>query len=431
MKSSSRLRCTSTRDEMQDQANKSVFETLCAARPMLKGARLAGKVIPGFTRKTILHAGPPIAWQDMPPAMQAAITGGLVFEGLAADLLSARELAASGEIEFGSAHDRQTVGAMAGIVTASMPVFVVEEKASGAKAFAPINEGLGKALRFGADGPEVLQRLAWIRDEFAPLIDRALTAHGPIDLAAHVAEALRRGDECHNRNKAATAQFFREIATDLVATGASVERVTPALRFIAGNDHFFLSLSMAHAKAVMLTAERGQAGSVVTAIAGNGRQVGIRVTGTGNRWFTAPAEVADIRLFEGHSLDEATPTMGNSYVTEAIGLGAFALAAAPAIAEFIGGRVEDLIARSARMREITVGEHPLFVIPSLGFRGVPSGIDVLRVVATGITPIVNTGVASRHPGAGQIGAGVQVLPLAPFQAAQEALTRSAEPRPQR
>jgi Protein of unknown function (DUF1116) len=354
---------------MTDQANTSVFETLCSARPMLKSVRLAGDVIPGFTRKMILHAGPPIAWEDMPTAMKAAIAGGLVFEGLVDDLESARKLAASGEIEFGSAHDHQGVGAMAGIVTASMPVFVVEENASGAKAFASINEGLGKALRFGANGPEALQRLAWIRGEFAPLMDRALTAHGPIDLAAHVAEALRRGDECHNRNKAATAQFFREIAADLAATGASVERVTLALRFIASNDHFFLSLSMAHAKAVMLTVEQRQIGSVVTAIAGNGRQVGISVSGTGNRWFTAPAEIADIRLFEGHSIDEATPTMGDSYVTEAIGLGAFALAAAPAIAEFIGGRVEDLIARSARMRGITVGEHPLFVIPSLGFRG--------------------------------------------------------------
>ena len=254
---------------------------------MLKSVRLAGDVIPGFTRKMILHAGPPIVWQDMPPAMQAAIAGGIVFEGLTTELDASYELAASGEIEFGSAHDHRAVGAMAGVITASMPVFVVEEKASGELAFASINEGLGKALRFGANGPEVLQRLAWIRDEFAPLIDRALTAHGPIDLAAHVAEALRRGDECHNRNKAATAQFFREIAADLVATGASIERVTPALRFIAGNDHFFLSLSMAHAKAVMLTVERKQIGSVVTAIAGNGRQVGIRVSGTGNRWFTA------------------------------------------------------------------------------------------------------------------------------------------------
>jgi Protein of unknown function (DUF1116) len=389
---------------------------------MLKGVRRAGDVIPGFTRKTILHAGPAIAWQDMQPAMQAAITGGLVFEGLAADLNAARERAAGGDIAFGAAHDHQSVGAMAGVITASMPVFVVEEKVTGTQGFAPINEGLGKALRFGANGADVLQRLAWIRDDFAPLLHRALAAHGPLDLAAQIAEALRRGDECHNRNKAATAQFLREIAADLVATGETAERVARAIRFIAGNDHFFLSLSIAHAKAVMLTAERGGIGTMVTAIAGNGREVGIRVSGTGKRWFTAPAEIADVRLFEGHSLDEATPTMGDSYVTEAVGLGAFALAAAPAIAEFIGGRVEDLIARSERMREIAVGEHPLFLIPSLGFRGVPSGIDVLKVVASGITPIVNTGVASRRPGAGQIGAGVQVLPLAPFKAAQGALT---------
>ena len=404
-----------------DEENRILFAKLAAAQPRLLDVLPAGEAIPGFTAELVLHAGPPIAWQNMTPAMQAAIEGALVFEGRTDDLTAARRLAESGAIRFAPAHDHQATGAMAGIVTASMPVFQVEDEVSGERSFCSINEGLGKALRFGANSPEVLGRLGWIRDSFAPLLKRALLLKGPINLRALVAESLRRGDECHNRNKAATTLFFREIAPALVETGAPHSDIAAALRFIAGNDHFFLSLSMAHAKAVTLGLERDGVGSLVTTMAGNGREVGIRTSGGGRRWFTAPAEVAQVRLFEGHSIADATPTMGDSYVTEAIGLGAFALAAAPAIAEFIGGTVQGLVTRSEKMRAITEGEHPAFLIPALEFRGVPSGIDVRKVVASGTTPIVNTGVASSRPGIGQIGAGVQSFPLACFEAAASAL----------
>ena len=403
------------------EQNRILFDRLCAARPRLIDVIPAGEAIPGYLPNLILHAGPPVVWAEMTPAMQAAVDGALVFEELAPDLAAARRLAGSGELRFAPAHDHRATGAMAGIVTASMPVFVVEDEASGERAFCSINEGLGKAPRFGANTIEVLERLAWIRGSFAPLLKRAIALQGPIDLRAMVEEALRRGDECHNRNKAATTLFFREIAPALVLTKAPHAEIAAALRFIGGNDHFFLSLSMAHAKAVTLGLERDGIGSLVTTMAGNGREVGIRVSGTGSRWFTAPAEVADVRLFGGRSLAEATPTMGDSYVTEAIGLGGFALAAAPAIVEFIGGTVAELTAKSERMREITIGEHSSFRIPALGFKGVPSGIDVHKIAASGIAPIVNTGVASSQPGVGQIGAGVQALPLACFETAAAAL----------
>ena len=403
-----------------DAQNNVLFDTLCAARPQLVGIAPAGDVLPGFHRKLVLHAGPPIDWDNMQPAMQAAVAGALVFEGLTPNLVTARRLAAN-NIEYAPAHDHRAAGAMAGIISASMPVFVVEDETSGAHAYATINEGLGQALRFGANSPDVLKRLTWIRDEFAPLLNQAIVLHGPIDLKLMIAEALRRGDECHNRNKAATTLFFREIAPDLVMTGAPHDKIAAALRFIAGNDHFFLSLSMAHAKATMLAVEQRQIGSLVTTMAGNGREVGVRVSGIGDRWFTAPAEVAAVRLFEGHTIADATPTMGDSYITEALGLGAFALAAAPAIVEFIGGNVAEMIARSDEMRKITFAEHPQFLIPSIGFKGVPSGIDVVRVARTNVAPLINTGVASRRPGVGQIGAGMQSLPLACFVEASKAL----------
>lgn len=397
------------------------FHRLCEAQPMLVGMALAGDAIPGMRSDLVLHAGPPIDWDGMTSAMRAAVCGGLVFEGRCATVEEAEALAGSGTISFAPAHDHHAAGAMAGIITASMPVFIVEERTSGLCAYVTINEGLGKALRFGANGPEVIERLRWIRDEFYPLMRHALELAGPMDLKQAIAEALRRGDEVHNRNKAATSQFFRDIALALVSTGAPHEKLEKALRFIAGNDHFFLSLSIAHAKAVSLYVEALGKGDIVTVMAGNGVEVGIRVASLGKRWFTAPASVANVKFFDGHSEHEATPTMGDSYITESIGLGAFALAAAPAISSFIGGTVEELIARSERMRDITVGEHSHFRIPALGYRGVPSGIDVRKVVSTGIQPLINTGIASRIPGVGQIGAGVQQIPMGCFTAAQAAL----------
>lgn len=388
---------------------------------MLIGIEPAGAVIPGMRRDLVLHAGPPIDWTRMAPAMRAAICGGLVFEGLCETIEQAETLAASGKIAFAPAHDHASAGAMAGVITASMPVFVAEERNSGLRSYVSVNEGLGKALRFGANGPEVLDRLRWIRDEFSPLLKQALQISGPINLKQMIAEALRRGDEIHNRNKSATSQFFRDIAPALVATRAPHEQIEKALRFIGGNDHFFLSLSIAHAKAVSLYVEQLGIGDLVTVMAGNGVEVGIRVASLGNQWFTGPASVADVKFFDGHGEDEATPTMGDSYITESIGLGAFALAAAPAISAFIGGTVENLIARSERMRDITVGEHTDFRIPALDYKGVPSGIDVRKVVSSGISPLINTGIASRIPGVGQIGAGMQEIPMACFAAALAAL----------
>jgi hypothetical protein len=401
-----------------DQDNDRLAKILHEARPSLIGVARAGDVIPALDRNLVLHAGPPVVWGDMVPAMREAIAGALLVDDRAGTIEEARALAAGGSIRFAPAHDNNAVGAMAGVITASMPVLVVRDSVSGIEAYAPINEGLGKALRFGANGPEVLERLRWIRDEFAPLLNDALMRNGPVDLKAHIAEALRRGDECHNRNKAATSAFVRDIGPSLVETGRPHADIARAMRFISGNDHFFLSLSIAHAKAVTLSMEATGGGSLVTTMAGNGREVGIRLSSSGKRWCTAPASVASIRLFPGRTIEEATPTMGDSYVTEVIGLGAFALAAAPAIAEFIGGTVPELIERSDAMRAITVSEHPTFVIPALGFRGVPSGIDVRKVVALRRPPIVNTGVASNVPGAGQIGAGVQTMPLDAFVAAE-------------
>jgi hypothetical protein len=406
--------------EVRRQHNADAVDRIVRGHPFWVDLLPAIDAIPGMRRDLILHAGPPLSWDEMVPPMQAAIAGALVLEGLSEDLEAAAALAASGRIAFAPAHDFRAVGPMAGIISPSMPVFVVRNETFGNSAFASVNEGLGKALRFGANDRTVLARLRWIRDVLAPALAAAVRRRGPLDLRELVTEALHRGDECHNRNKAATALFLTHIASPLVRS-ASADVAATCLDFIGGNDHFFLNLSMAHSKSVLDPAQGIHGSTVVTAMAGNGVRFGLRVAGLGTEWITAPAEVPNGRWFAGYGAADAVPLMGDSYVSEAVGIGAFAMASAPAIAGFIGGRASDLVEHSVRMYAITVREHPIFTIPFLNYRGTPVGIDAERVVQSAIVPILNTGIAGRHPGVGQIGAGVATPPLACFVEACERL----------
>jgi hypothetical protein len=354
--------------------------------------------------------------------MQAAVQGALVYSGRCRTLDEAARLARDGRIRFAPAHAHGMVGPMAGVVSATMPVFVVRNETYGNLAFATINEGLGRVLRFGANDESVLARLAWIRDVLAPSLAAALRRSGPIDLRQMIAEALHRGDEAHNRNKAGTALFIRHIAPHLCRAAAG-DVAAPCLEFIGGNDHFFLNLSIAHSKALTDAIGTVPHSTIVTAMAGNGVRFGLRVAGLGPAWVTATPEPPVGRMFEGFAQADGVPLMGDSYVSEVVGVGAFAMAAAPAIAGFIGGTAGDMVAHTQRMYGITAGEHPSFTIPALDFRGTPVGIDVERVLATGIRPILNTGIAGRRPGVGQVGAGIASAPMACFA---EAASRLAQ-----
>ncbi|MHB8731009.1 MAG: YlbE family protein [bacterium] len=403
-------------------ANASAFARLVGGHPFLVDVRPAIDVVPGMHPDLVLHAGPPLAWDEMVPPMQAAVAGALVYGGRCRTLDDAEALARDGRIRFAPAHDHGMVGPMAGVVSATMPVFVVRNEAYANLAFATINEGLGRVLRFGANDESVLTRLAWIRDVLAPSLGAALRRSGPIDLRQMIGEALHRGDEAHNRNKAGTALFVRHIAPHLCRAVAG-DVAAECLEFIGGNDHFFLNLSIAHSKAVTDAVGTVAGSTLVTAMAGNGVRFGLRVAGLGSAWITAPPDPPVGRMFEGFSQSDGVPLMGDSYVSEVAGVGAFALAAAPAIAGFIGGRAGEMVAHTQRMYGITAGEHPVFTIPALDFRGTPVGIDVDRVVATGVQPILNTGIAGRRPGVGQVGAGIASAPLACFVDAAARLAR--------
>lgn len=397
-------------------ANKQALERILGARPMLQDVRPAAEVVPGLGSRSILHAGPPIEWPRMCGPMRGAIIGAILSEGWADTPEAARALAGSGDISFAPCHHHAAVGPMAGILSPSMPVLVVENARGGNRAFATLNEGLGKVLRFGAYGGEVLDRLRWIAGTLGPALGQALRARGPIDLRTITAQALQMGDECHNRNAAATALFARIIAPALCRTVAP-EVAATILEFLEGNNHFYLNLSMAACKATLDSAHGIADSTVVTAMARNGVEVGVRMSGTGDRWFTAPATVPEGLYFPGYGPGDACPDLGDSAITETMGIGAFAMAAAPAIVRFVGGTPDDALGYTRQMYAITLERNSDFGIPALGFAGTPTGIDARRVIDSGVAPVINTGIAHRDAGIGQIGAGLVRAPIACFAGA--------------
>ena len=411
-------------DPRIEQASAEAVGKLVGAQPMLIDVRPAREALPGMTDRTFFHAGPPLEWAAASGPMRGALIGAMIYEGLAQSPEEAVALAERGEIELSPCHHHLAVGPMAGVTSASMPVMVVENATGpGNRGHCTLNEGLGKVLRYGAYGPDVIDRLRWLERTLGPLLGAALRAGQGIDLRALTAQAIQMGDECHNRNKAGTSLFYREIAPRLVESGAPSAEIAAGLRFMAGNDHFYLNLAMAAGK-VAADAAHGVAGStMVSTMARNGTEFGIRVSGLGERWFTAPSELVRGLFFPGFGPEDANPDIGDSAITETVGVGGFALAGAPAIVQFIGGTPADAMRYTLDMYDITVAEHALYRIPALNFRGTPVGIDVRKVIRTGIRPVIDTGMAHREPGVGQVGAGLVHPPMACFEAAMRAIAQ--------
>jgi hypothetical protein len=413
-------------DERVDRANQEAVQRMVTARPRLVDIRPAHEVIPGMHKRLLLHAGPPITWERMSGPLRGAIIGALLYEGLAPDFAAAEQLAASGEIAFEPCHHHNAVGPMAGLISASMPVLVIDEPIHEHQTFSTLNEGLGKVLRYGANSPDVLVKLRWIEQVLGPALTRAVRATGGLEIKPMTAQALQMGDELHNRNKAATSLFFREIAAYLVETGTSIEETASVLRYIHGNDFFYLNISMAACKAVTLAAHGIPFCSVVTTMARNGTDFGIRVSGLGERWFVGPSQKVEGLYFSGYSEEDANPDIGDSTISETAGIGAFAMATAPAIVQFIGGTPADALQYTLEMYDITVTEDSQYQLPPLNFRGTPTGIDIRQVVRQNLLPIINTGIAHRLPGVGQVGAGIVRPPMECFIAAVRELVASIQ-----
>jgi hypothetical protein len=400
-------------------ANKKALDRILNSKPALVGLNRAINVVPGMKKDMLLHAGPPVKWVDMCGPMRGAVIGALIYEGLAGNEKAAEKLAASGKIKFSPCHEHSAVGPMAGVISASMPVFVVKNEEYGNYAYATLNEGLGKVLRYGAYSPEVIERLKWMEIVMYPALKRAVERLGRLDLKSITAQALHMGDEVHNRNRAATSLFYRAIAPAVILTTPDTAQAAAVLEFINKNDHSFLNLSMALSKACLDAARNIKDSTIVVVMARNGTEFGVQLAGTGAMWFTGPAPVPDALFFAGYTKADANPDIGDSAITETNGLGGFAIAAAPAIVQFVGGRAADAVNYTMAMYEITAGENSVYQIPYLDFRGTPTGIDVVKVVQKGVLPFIDTGVAHKKPGIGQVGAGVLSAPPEPFVKAFE------------
>ncbi len=408
-----------------DEANEAVTAKIVKSQPFLVDVVPGKTVIPELKEHVLLHAGPPIAFQDMTGPMQGSCIGAILLEKWAPDEEAARKMLEEGRITFIPCHSVNAVGPMGGITSMNMPVLVVENREHGNRAYCIMNEGIGEVLRFGAYGLEVIKRLEWMGNVLAPVLSKALKlTDGGLNLNVIAARALTMGDEFHQRNIAASAVFMKEIMPYIVKSKPSQEDLESVTKFLADTDQFFLNIAMAMCKSVMDAARSITEGTIVTAMTRNGKDFGIRVSGLGDEWFTAPVNTPQGLFFTGYSQDDANPDMGDSAITETYGVGGMAMIAAPGVTRFVGaGGFNDALSTSNEMLEICIGQNPNFPIPTWDFEGICLGIDIRKVVETGITPVINTGIAHKQAGVGQVGAGTVRAPLECFVKAVEAMAK--------
>lgn len=404
-----------------DEKNREVIAKVVASQPILKDNVRAKDVIPEMREgKVILHAGPPVAYENMPDPMQGSCVGAVLFEEWADNEADARKMLENGEIKFIPCHHVNAVGPMGGITSPNMAVFVVENETDGHRAYCTMNEGIGKVLRFGAYSEEVVNRLRWMRDVLGPVLGRALRSmDNGLALNPLIAKAVAMGDEFHQRNIAASLAFLKEVAPIITKMDGLDEKDRyDVIKFLADTDQFFLNIMMATGKAVMDSARDGTDGTIVTAMCRNGYEFGIRIAGMGDEWFTGPVNTPQGLYFTGYDAEDACPDMGDSAITETFGVGGMAMIAAPAVTRFVGaGGYEDALRTSNDMMEISIDRNPNFTVPTWNFQGICLGIDARLVVEKGITPVINTGIAHKIAGYGQVGAGTVHPPIEAFEKA--------------
>lgn len=407
-------------------ANTVAAQRMLAVRAQLVDVVPAAEAL-GLAPGDFCHAGPPIDWDRASGPLRGALIGAMIFEGLADDpVVAERRLATGDGITLTPCHDRSAVGPMAGVISPSMWLFKLVDAESGAVAYCSLNEGLGKVLRYGAFGPEVIERLRWMAAVLGPALGVAVRAAAPVDITAIVGQMVQMGDEGHNRNRAGTLMLLRELLPALISSGLPSADIAEVARFVGANDHFFLNLVMPCGKLMGDAAAGVPGSSIVTAMCRNGTDFGIRVSGTGDRWYTGPANTPEGLYLGSFGPGDANPDIGDSAITETMGVGGMVMAGAPAIVRLVGGSVGDAVATTHRMYEITQTENPAFAVPILEFRGSPTGIDVTRVLRTGILPQINTGMAGRVAGTGQVGAGLVTPPMNCFTLAITALADAVD-----
>lgn len=414
---------SAVKDEVE-KANREAIERMMESDPLWVDMGLAKDKLPGMKDYMLFHAGPPLMWERMSGPMKGAIIGAIIYEGWASTPEEAERLIRNGDVVFEPNHHHNAVGPMAGVISPSMPVYEVYDRKHGNRTYSNLNEGIGKVLRYGAYSEEVLSRLRWMGETLGPVLEATIKEirkeKEGVSIKSIIAQALQMGDDCHNRYNAATSLFLKEITPYMMRTDFDKQTLIEVYNFLAGNNFTMLNLGMAAAKAMTLAAHNIRYSTIVTVMSRNGTDTGIWVSGLGDRWFTAPAPIPKGVWFPGYTDADANPDLGDSSITETAGFGGFAMAAAPAIVSWVGGSVQLAIETTNKMYEITYAKHKYFQIPYLNFQGTPTGVDVRKVLKTGITPTINTGVAHKEAGVGQIGAGIVSFPIELFKSAFKA-----------
>ena len=400
-----------------EKANAEATQRMIEARPIATTMAKAIEVVPGMHENLLLHAGPPVTWERMSGPMKGAMMGALIFEGKAKTPEDAEKLLKAGKVEFAPCHEHMCTGPMAGVISASMLVYVIENQTHKITCYSNLNEGRGKVLRMGAYSPEVIEKLRWMESTLGPTIKAALEALGGLDIRAILSKALHMGDDGHNRLDAASVLWTTQLAPTIARTAKDTTTAFDTIKFMGENALTILNPVMAGCKSMTAAAHNIEGSTIVTIMARNGTDFGIKVSGLGDRWFTAQAPFVKALYFPGFTEADACRDIGDSVITETAGIGGFAMAAAPALVTFVGGVPRDAINTTLEMYEITYAEHKYFTIPFLEFRGTPTGVDIRKVVEKQITPRVNTGVAHKNPGVGQVGAGVVSMPMSTFEEA--------------
>jgi hypothetical protein len=408
-----------------NEANRQVIEKVLKGEPILVDIKPAIEAIPNMSKNTILHAGPPIQWSKMCQPQKNAIIGGILYEGLADSEEGANKLVEKNEIQLSPCHEHDSVGGMTGVITASMSVYVVKNKTYGNTAYSNHHEGWPiKALHWGNKDKQVLLHLRWLDNVLTPVLREAIKGMNGLNIKKIVSKALQMNDECHSRCTAATALFIEEIAPHLAVADLDRENVKESLDFLRRSEVFFLHIIMAGMKSLVEPANGIEYSTVVTAMARNGVEFGIQVSGLGKVWFTGPSSPIQGLYFPGYGPQDATPDMGDSCVTEVVGLGGFSIAASPSIILMKGGTTESILEQTRQMGKITVTKNPFFTIPFLNFEGAPFGIDINKVVEYGIEPYIDTAIAHRN--GGLIGSGIARAPMQSFKNAVDVFKEKYE-----
>ncbi len=416
-------------DPLRKEANAKALAAYLGVQGNVVGVAPASDVL-GLEKGQFLHAGPPLKWENASGPMKGALLGAAAYEGLVSDPEDAEALFVSGEnVSLDSCHHHSAVGPMAGVVSPSMWMWIIEDPTDGRRAYCSLNEGLGKVLRYGAYSPEVLDRLRWMSDVLGPVLANAVeNTEEPVNATSILGQMLQMGDEAHNRNRAGTLMLLRDLAPAMATSGNDAKDLAKVFSFIGGNDHFFLNIAMPACKLALDAARNIEGSTMVVAMARNGTEFGIQTAGTGDEWFTGPAQVPEGLYLGDYGPEDANPDIGDSAITETAGIGGFAMATAPAIVRFVGGSVPDALATTRRMGEITLGNNDRWSIPVLDFMGAPTGIDVTKVVRTQILPQINTGMAGAVAGTGQVGAGLVTPPAEAFPKALASLAAKTRAR---